>query len=359
MLAFLIVLLVAAAIFQLYTLRRGFDGVSYSCAPARDSVEPGEAFEVVTVLKNGSRRFLPFIGLQEAIPAEAEMITPGIETQTLSRGNRVMSERVYLTPRQTLTRRVTVKLPRRGRYFFRGATLTLGDFLGLQEIQQSYSALSEIVVLPARYPIDPDFAALGGFLGDVSVRRFILEDPVLTLGFREYTMREPLKAISWTQTAKAGRLMVKNYDHTLEPSLTVALNVACPVSDAWEDHIEASFSLARTVCEALEKTGVQYDFVTNATASGALSLWDSLGEGLGRRHLMTILEGLGRATYAPTEPCAALLDRLCRRGQQGRATLLITPESLTPGESEGVRRLEGLTGGAVTVITAEEGAPWR
>ena len=52
---------------------------------------------------------------------------------------------------------------------------------------------------------DSSADVLSGFLGDVSVRRFIYEDPVLTTGFREYTGREPMKHISWTQSARGPR----------------------------------------------------------------------------------------------------------------------------------------------------------
>ena len=40
---------------------------------------------------------------------------------------------------------------------------------------------------------------LGGMIGDISVNRFIFEDPMLTIGFSDYTGREPMRDISWTR----------------------------------------------------------------------------------------------------------------------------------------------------------------
>ena len=79
----------------------------------------------------------------------------------------------------------------------------------------------EVVVIPPRCENSNVLRTLGGFLGDISVRRFILEDPLLTVGFREYTGREPMKSISWTQSARVGRPLVKQYDHTVDATVTV------------------------------------------------------------------------------------------------------------------------------------------
>ncbi len=75
---------------------------------------------------------------------------------------------------------------------------------------------------------------LGGVIGDISVNRFIFEDPMLTVGFSEYTGREPMRDISWTQSARLGRMMVKNYDHTVDLSVTILLNVQS-VLNVFED----------------------------------------------------------------------------------------------------------------------------
>ena len=56
------------------------------------------------------------------------------------------------------------------------------------------------------------------------MNRFIMEDPVLRLGYRDYTGREPIKQISWTQTARMGRMMVSCQDYTVERTVTVMLN---------------------------------------------------------------------------------------------------------------------------------------
>ncbi len=73
-------------------------------------------------------------------------------------------------------------------------------------------------------------------------------------------------------TARFGKLMVKKYDHTLEPTVTVLLNVECPGNEPDTESVERCFSLARTVCEAFEERRIKYGFITNAFAVGAVGV---------------------------------------------------------------------------------------
>ena len=110
---------------------------------------------------------------------------------------------------------------------------------------------------------------LGSFLGDYSVQRYLYEDPVMTAGYREYTGREPMKQISWKQSAHSMGLMVREYDHTVEPVLTLLLNVET-AQERKEPVLETCYSLARTVCQELEDKGIKYVFCTNAAQAGAV-----------------------------------------------------------------------------------------
>lgn len=357
MIAFLILLVLVVGVLEGITLYDPLKNVFYSVASSRRSVNEGEPFPIESTVENRGKLPMTFLKVTENLPAEISFIDPprqytvDLPPDGLRLPTRLVST-VYLMPRQKLRREITGSLPKRGRYFLRGADLNGGDFLGLTEQTKSFHAFEEIVVLPKRAGNSPAITALGGFLGDISVRRFILEDPVLTLGFREYTGREPQKQIAWTQSLRTGKLLVKEFDHTLEASVTVLLNVSCSGEDRFS-RIEKTFSLARTVCEMLEERRIQYSFLTNAMAAGALGLWKSVTEGLGESHLMAILEGLGRATYDPAERFKQTVERAARMAEQGRSHILITPDA-DPEVLALTRGLSVRTGGELIVVTAED-----
>lgn len=356
MLAFVIVLVALAGAVQFWSLRHALDGVEHHTAPDRKLVEPDEAFSLVNTVTNRSRRFIPYIRVSQVVPGELSSLDDRAQLQTRGSNYAALTYNLWLMPRQTWRQALPVSLSKRGRYVFLDATLHGGGFLGVDETVEYVHQYEEIVVIPARCQAPGLDATLGGFLGDRSVDRFILEDPVLTLGFREYTGREPMKSISWTQSARSGQLMVKKYDYTLELTATVLLNIECDRTEGWEERLETCFSLTRTVCETLEEKQIPYNFVTNAGAAGALSQWSQVSDGLGSNHLSTILEGLGRATYESLKPFAFTLDQTARHAQQGRTHILITPQrqgSWLPA----LTKLEQLSGTPALILTPEEVQP--
>lgn len=353
MLLFALVLgaLIAAA--QYWSLRHALDGVSLHAAPARRLAEPGEAVPLITTVTNRSRRFLPFVRASLSVPAELTVQDDRAQLFPRGQNRRELRTSLWLMPRQTWRQELPVSVSHRGRYVFSEATLYAGGFLGIGETLEYVSQFQELVVMPARCGSPGLDAVLGGFLGDRSVDRFLLEDPVLTLGFRDYTGREPMKSISWTQSARTGRLMVKNYDYTLELTATVLLNIDTEKNEGWQERLERCFSLARTVCEQLEEKQIPYCFVTNAGAAGARDQWSRVGDGLGSGHLSAVLEGLGRATYEPLRPFEQTLTRCAQRAEQGRTHILITPERQVSWQAA-LRQLEQLTGSRALIFTAEE-----
>jgi len=391
---FVIALIAAAFALQKWSLKNAFTGFSYSNTTTKLFVEPDEEFELVSTLANESYRFVPYIKVYEALPGgsrvrgERELqredvlgnkywrIASAVDSETLRFGRAGAPARdgqktvrhtlinedkignkawhvfsTWLLPRSKVERRLPMSLPARGQYFFLGANVSGGDFLGLEKRHASFHAASEIIVCPRRADAGGLSKMLGGFLGDVSVRRFIMEDPVLTVGAREYTGREPLKQISWGQSARVGKLMVRQFDYTVEPVVSVLLDVDARETEKGKRAalIEGCYSLARSVCEELEALGVPYDFITNATTGSAIAKWSYLPEGLGRAHFFSVLEGLGRASYVATEPFAATVAKIKMKHDASRSLIAVLPE-----RDEGKRMLASERGGLACFVYGED-----
>lgn len=353
MILFFILFLIVAALLERWSIKHSLDGVRYDVRLTAQLVEPGEEFKLITTVRNSSRRFIPFIRISEYVPRDI-VVDAKLYTSGFDESHAKLNSTIYMMPRQKMTRRLGVSLPRRGRYVFEGATLYGGDFLGLSERLRFAKLEREAVVLPKRIAADDFNQALGGFMGDISVNRFILEDPVLTLGFREYTGREPMKQISWPVTARTGRMMVKNYDHTLDVTVSVVLNIDSVIQGVdCHEYMETCYSMARSVCEMLEDRRITYAFSTNARAVNQLGPWEYVSDGLGGSHLAAILEGLGRATYASRASRHALMDDVRRRAESGRAHIIITPTARDFDRHE-IDQLANCSGANVLVMTAEE-----
>ena len=351
MLAFIIILVCIAYIFQKISMANVLKNISYNCTFSKLLVEPGETFSIISTITNSSPRFLSFLKLEEIFPKEVKInnttatVVPGVRNTV----THIFT--TYMMPRSKLERHVTACFSQRGRYLFNGADITTGDFLGIEDKTQHFYTFGELVVFPA--PADTSMeATLGGFFGDISVRRFIMEDPTLSIGARGYTGREPLKQISWSHSARMGTLMVKEFDYTVEPLATIVLDINIEDTDL----IEKCYCVARSVCQLLEEKATPYDFISNATTGGALARWHYKSSGLGKAHLFSILEGLGRASHHSTETFSHTLEKL-RKLSGGvyshRSTLVILPTKDEEKHSQALTARQYL-GGTMHFIYVDE-----
>ena len=360
----MIFLVIALAAFLTYVEARSLmdhsASLRYEQSFSKNLVAPDETFEIITGLTNLGAGFFAFLRLAEELPAAITVQATSAKIERRGSSDKVHVYTTYLLPHSRLERRLKVSLPTRGRYVFLGAEIGFGDFLGLNEHKVKENRFGEVVVYPAEAAISYVLDCLGGFIGDLSVRRFIIEDPVLTVGFRDYTGREPLKAISWLQSAKAGRMMVKNYDYTTEPVALVLLNIETVVPEGEREAlIEGCYSIAHSVCRLLEERGIPYSLVTNAMTAGAFLPWTDSGEGLGQRHFLAILEGLGRASYRYSEKFGALWDRAVLRDDSA-GIVLITPDERDVeaiDQAPGRRERQMVVVAAQSLIGSKEAAP--
>jgi len=313
---FLLIFIAIVYFLQTWSIKNALKGVEYKREVSKLLNAPGEPFSLISSITNTSFRLIPFVAVHENL------------TEEISH-----NFKVYLMPRSKLVRKVETSLPKRGRYLFSRAIINGGDFLGISENYQAFSTRCEIIIYPEEISGNYINRVTGSFLGDVSVSRFIVPDPTLVTGFSEYTGREPMKSISWMQTLRSGTMMVKNYDYTTELSATVVLSldylsdVDLRLPEGAPELVEKSLSIARTICETLNKRKIRYDFFSNMSPMGRTGTWDYVNEGLGDRHLSYILEGLGRASLLRNEPLEQLAARVSKRQLANKSIIFIVPNN--------------------------------
>lgn len=349
----IIFLLMFAAVLyfaEKYSLEHAFDKLEFKTSTDQALVEPLEAFCWTMTVSNGKNHMVPYLRIREQVPEGlcfADSLEPVEE-----KGQKGLLSVLYLSRREKVEQKRQVAFLKRGRYFFRGAMVEAGDFIGIQSITENFQELEEVVVKPAPWEAVDIPKLLGGYLGEFTVRQSMFEDPILIRGFREYTGREPFRAISWSQSARHGKLLVKEFEEMADMSCTVLLDVGEGKGEDREPLLEGCFSMARSICEELEQRQVPYDFRTNGVIAGAMGSWNQIEEGLGAGHLEAVLEGLGRMTYESREREEMLFSGILRSARPGRAIVLVAPgRSAAIGHAKS--RLEERTGRRVLLMVPE------
>lgn len=232
-----------------------------------------------------------------------------------------------LPPHGVYCGKIRISLKKRGYYELGRVYIETGDYLGIRSEVLSYDPALKLTCTADFCEDEYDFSDFGGLMGDISVRRFIHEDPTLTVGFREYTGHEPMKMVSWKQTAKAGHLMVRVNDFTADSDIAVLVNM----EDAKPKYKEKGLVLARYVCEQLEERKVPYAFLSNG------DLFE-VRKGLGKAHLKTVLRSIGVARPACYRSFSELVDSCVSHRGGKRSYVLVTPRL----DDEGMAALDRL-----------------
>ena len=344
MLLFFFFLLGTAAFLEYMSLRDGAEKLSAELSYSKDVVEPGELFDVELKITNQSRMPVPYIRLKLRLPSVMY-----IQNEDGKLGIRKIDQikeislSTWLGPRQSINIVIKAQIDKRGRFASSGIDLVSGDFLGLKEKEINFPNPVEIVCVPGKADIEKLKDISGGFPGSISVNRFIHEDPILTLGYREYTGREPIKQISWKRSAQSGQLMVKQFDYTLEQSVNVILNIA----DAEVSDIEKSYSVARSVLEQLEAKNIKYAFSTNCYMGSDSGCY--VPQGLGQRQMWTILKGLGCAGYMPSFAAQRLFRDSIYKSSGSYGNIVISASQGAEAEAL-AKKYSGLCGSALTFL---------
>ena len=281
-------------------------------------VEPGEEICLRYTVRNTSRWPLLYAGLTLRLDpvflvCEDEEWMRRHATVDFT-GTRI-DHHFYLLGNRKFSGKLRFSVKERGLHDFGRYYLESGDFLGLRPVLRD-GPVDLRIICTAQTCEAPHFETLGGELGNVSVHRFILDDPSLVMGYREYSGREPMKQISWNQTAKAGHLMVRQNDFTTDRIAEVIVNMD-PTHAPW---MERCLSLTRTVCERLEAEKVPYALQSNGDLF-------SLPEGLGKGHLFFIQRRLGLSRLTGYTGFASLIDRCILQRQMSCTYIIITPST--------------------------------
>ncbi|MCZ8513490.1 DUF58 domain-containing protein [Paenibacillus filicis] len=303
---------------------------------------PGEEIELVERISNRKPLPVPWLRLESLIHANLrfqKQFNLDISGGTLFQNHRSLFS---LMPYRQITRRHKITALARGCYRLNTATLTLGDALGLSSKAVRLSLQAELLVYPR--PVNPEEIPVPSrsWQGDRPVRRWIVEDPFLIAGVREYRSGDPLKGVNWKASARTGRLQVHQYDYTAQDRLMIYLNVEDhdkmwhQVNDEalFERGIEWAAALAG---QALEQ-GTEAGFGTNAYSVDTPKEPVKIEPGSGGGQWSLLQETMAKLVVARSIPFDTFLEQEAENGL-GRQDIVILSAYMSEKMKPPVERL--------------------
>jgi uncharacterized protein (DUF58 family) len=311
------VILIAASLALVEILTRiwerfGLTRVTYQRKLNMSRLFCGEEVQLEIEISNRKPLPLPWIEIEDEIPEQISLLT-GKSSPSASPGRMEIVQLFPLMWYEKVIRRYKFACPRRGFYSLGPARIMTGDLLGLAASETKYLKSDDLIIFPKIVPLEDLGIPSAHLSGEVLTRKRVFEDPILTIGTREYHSGDSLKRIHWKSSARTGTLQTKLFEPTTTMDMGIFLDVrttAPPMFGTIPHLTELAVIAAASVCYHSILKGFRVGLYVNEwryQAREAISIAPSLHPD----QLPRILEQLARIDPAPNEsmPMAALVLR--------------------------------------------------
>ena len=229
-------------------------------------------------------------------------------------------------PFQRLTRHFTIKCTQRGYHTYGPATISTGDGFGLFSRKALASNQDRIIVYPRLYSVAELKLPAKNPFGERGSQLQLFEDPLRSVGIREWQSGDSLRRVHWKATARHQRMLSRVYEPSEEPQMLIILNVAT-LARHWLGNIPELQERAISVASSLAAYCTEARLPVGLIANGFLPGSDQairLLPGRSPGQLVRILELLAAITPFATQPIEDLIWREAPRLPWGATLLVVT-----------------------------------
>lgn len=224
-------------------------------------------------------------------------------------------------------------------------TLVSGDLLNMRTESIPVRVDASLMVYPEIIDLEDVFEPVNFIQSDRTVRRWIVDDPFIIAGSREYTGSEPLNRVHWPATAKEGRLMVRKNDFTSQTSLAILLNMQSGLYEhndiVDKEIVELGIKAAATLLDRALREGVTVRMGTNGCISKGQDEMIFTGEAADREHVAGLLKILAELNMRTVKDFEVFLDD--RLGEVENSGIVIITPYLSIRMCEQIRQLRDMS----------------
>ncbi len=285
----------------------------------------GETIELTVEVRN--RKFLPLTWLEVLDVLPPQLPTEGAEVIP-NRSSNLGELRTFWMPGpfQGLRRRFTVHCTERGYHTYGPATVSTGDGFGFFSRKAVTSGHDHLIVYPRLYSVaDLRLPAKNPF-GERGTRDRLFEDPLRTMGIREWQPSDGLHRVHWKATARHQHLLSRIYEPSEDPQMLIFLNVTT-LPRHWQGSIpgltERVISVAASLAAMCVESRVPVGLVSNGMLPGSDQPLRLL-PGRSPNQLLRILETLAGITVFASQPIEEMVLRESPKLPWGSTLLVVT-----------------------------------
>ncbi len=285
----------------------------------------GETIELTLEVHN--RKFLPltWLSIIDRFPNSLLVNTQQVEVNTVTNFGEFHS---FWMPGafQRITRTYQVSCNERGYFAYGPAVVSTGDGFGLFSRRATFPEQQRLIIYPRLYTVAELRLPHKNPFGDRAARGKLFEDPLRTVGIREWQPTDSQRRIHWKATAHHRQILSRAYEPSAEPQVLLFLNVAT-LERHWHGYVPELLERAVSVAASLAALAAELKLPVGLMANGALPNSDQpirLLPGRSPEQLVRILELLAAVTFFATGPLEEMLLHEAPRTPWGSTIVVVT-----------------------------------
>ncbi len=307
--------------------RRIFENVTINRSFSSSGVFPGDKLVYEMSVENRKMLPLTWVSIDEKFYSALEFDVK-TNIQDLNEEVYIHNSILTLLPYQKVTRRYNLRARKRGFYQIKQILMASTNMLGTEEYNVEKEILACVAIYPNIRNLNGTIIPANTTQGDFSVKRWIIEDPMVMIGVRDYSGNDSLRSVNWKATAKNQKLQVNKYDFTADKRIMIILNLERPEHSLDKEDaaaIEAAIEVCASLAIMVNEVGIPVGFASNSHLLGpveSIVLDPDTGDG----RLTDILETLAKVSYFKKYKSRELLQMMVADFSWGTEVIVVTPE---------------------------------
>ncbi len=305
--------------------RLALGGIEYSRSFAERRAFVGETIDLRISVAN--RKWLPVSWLRIADRVPMALPLEGIEVQpsnvpTVGRIRMVFALRWY----ERVQRSYRIQCVQRGFFPFGPVELEAGDIFGLFSRKRRIPTRQWFIV----YPKVESLTDLGlppkEPFGPAKAARQLFDDPLRTVGVRDYHPEDDLRRVHWKATARRQALQSRVYEPSTAHNLVILLNVAT-LAKHWQGYIPERMERVVSVAASIAAYAVEQRWPVGILTNGVLPESDQAVKVLPGRslsQLTRIMEALAAVSAVASKQIEDLIREESPRLPWGSTLVVVT-----------------------------------
>ena len=285
----------------------------------------GDEVQLEVEVANRKPLPLPWVQIEDSIPSDVTLLK-GRTSPSYEPGRQFLSNLLSLGWYHKVKRRYPMRCLHRGCFAFGPTRIRSGDLFGIFNREIKIKREDYLMVYPKIVPLEKLGIPSNQPIGDIRTRRHIFEDPILTLGVRDYHFGDSLKRIHWKTTARLGKLQTKVFEPTTTTDMGIFLDVRTMKPTFWgsvPQLLELGIMAAASISNHALKAGYRVGLYVNQRKRFP----DELIRIPPSQHtdqLLHILEALAQIDVSETMTIARLVQNESRNLAWGSTMVVIS-----------------------------------